>query len=62
MCGAKGYVRLAPNSDRESGFPHKVMSALPLKADICSGHDRCPETKDRAVSSVLNQIVIDDMA
>jgi hypothetical protein len=25
-----------PNSDRKSGFPHKVMSALPPKADVCS--------------------------
>jgi len=29
------HVRFAPNSDRESGFPQKVMSALPLKADMC---------------------------
>jgi len=28
-------VRFTPNSDRESGFPHKVMSALPQKADMC---------------------------
>jgi hypothetical protein len=33
--GAKSYVRFGPNSDRESGFPHKVMSALPPKADMC---------------------------
>jgi hypothetical protein len=26
---------LYPNSDRESGLPHTVMSALPLKADVC---------------------------
>ena len=26
---------LPPNSDRESGFPQKVMSALPPKADMC---------------------------
>ena len=32
----KAYVRFTPNSDRESGFPHKVMSALPPKADMCS--------------------------
>src|SRR4029450_12201107 len=25
-----------PNSDRKSGFPHRVMSALPPKADTCS--------------------------
>jgi hypothetical protein len=28
MCIAIGYVRFAPESDRESGFPHKVMSAV----------------------------------
>ena len=31
----KAHVRFTPNSDRESGFPHKAMSALPLKADMC---------------------------
>ena len=36
MCGAKRYVRFAPESDRESRHPQRVMSALPLKADICS--------------------------
>ena len=38
-CGhmqCKRHVRFAPNSDRESGFPHKVMSALSPKADMCS--------------------------
>jgi hypothetical protein len=34
ICSAKGHVRFAPNSDRESGFPQTVMSALPLKADM----------------------------
>jgi hypothetical protein len=34
MCGAPTHVRFAPNSDRESEFPHKVMSALPPKADM----------------------------
>jgi hypothetical protein len=34
MCAAKGHVRFAPNSDRESGFPQTVMSALLPKADI----------------------------
>ena len=29
MCSALAYVRFTPNSDRESGLPHKVMSALP---------------------------------
>jgi hypothetical protein len=34
ICNAKRHVRFTPNSDRKSAFPHKVMSALPLKADI----------------------------
>jgi hypothetical protein len=34
MCSAKGDVRFTPNSDRESGFPHKVMSALPPKRPV----------------------------
>src|SRR5262249_892259 len=34
ICSAKGHVRFTPNSDRKSGFPHKVMSALPPKANI----------------------------
>jgi len=36
MCVAKSDVRFAPNSDRESGLPQPVMSALPPKADMCS--------------------------
>jgi hypothetical protein len=35
ICSAKGHVRFAPNSDRKSGFPQRVMSALLLKADMC---------------------------
>ena len=35
MCAAIRHVRFTPNSDGESGFPHRVMSALPLKADMC---------------------------
>src|SRR4029077_3252790 len=35
ICSAKGHVRFTPDSDRESGFPRKVMSALPPKADMC---------------------------
>ena len=35
MCSANLHVRFAPNSDRENGFPHKVMSTLPPKADMC---------------------------
>jgi hypothetical protein len=36
ICAAKSDVRFTPDNDRESGFPHKVMSALPPKADMCS--------------------------
>src|SRR5262249_7643712 len=34
------HVRFTPNSDRESGLPKTVMSALPPKADMCGalGH------------------------
>jgi len=35
MCVAKTYVRFAPESDRESRHPQRVMSALPPKADMC---------------------------
>jgi hypothetical protein len=35
ICSAKERVRFTPNSDRESDFPHKVMSALPPIADMC---------------------------
>jgi hypothetical protein len=35
MCTAKSDVRFTPNSDRESEFPQKLMSALPPKADMC---------------------------
>src|SRR5262245_42376220 len=35
MCVAKSDVRFTPNSDRESEFPQKAMSALPPKADMC---------------------------
>jgi hypothetical protein len=35
MCAAKSDVRFTPNSDRKSGLPQIVMSALPRKADMC---------------------------
>jgi len=35
MCTAKRHVRFTLDSDRECGFPQRVMSALPLKADMC---------------------------
>src|SRR5262245_64664460 len=34
-CAAKGHVRFASISDRKSELPHKVMSTLPPKADMC---------------------------
>jgi hypothetical protein len=38
MCNAPSHVRFAPNSDRKSGNPQTVMSALPLKADMCGAN------------------------
>ena len=35
ICSATADVRFTLNSDRESGFPQKAMSALPPKADMC---------------------------
>ena len=35
ICGAQSHVRFTPNSDRKSGLPHNLMSALPPKADMC---------------------------
>src|SRR5262249_5819022 len=35
ICGAKGLVRFTPDSDRESGLPQTIMSALPPIADMC---------------------------
>jgi hypothetical protein len=35
---AKGHVRFTPDSDRESGFSQKAMSALPPKADMCGAN------------------------
>ena len=35
MCSATADVRFTLNSDRESGFSQKAMSALPPKADMC---------------------------
>src|SRR5215510_15996687 len=36
ICSAISDVRFAPNSDHESRHRQTVMSALPLKADMCS--------------------------
>jgi hypothetical protein len=38
LCNAPTHVRFTLNSDRESGLPHTVMSALPLKADVCDAN------------------------
>src|SRR5262245_12374530 len=35
ICSAQAHVRFTPNSDRESGLPQIIMSALPPKADMC---------------------------
>ena len=35
ICAAQTDVRFTPNSDRKSGHVPMVMSALPLKADMC---------------------------
>ena len=35
---AATHVRFTPNSDRESGHPQEVMSALPPKADMCTAN------------------------
>jgi hypothetical protein len=35
MCSAIGHVRYYPNNDRRSGHRQTIMSALPLKADMC---------------------------
>jgi hypothetical protein len=44
--------RFTPDNDRESEFPHKVMSALPPESDILAydsrptGSDPCQKTRD----------------
>src|SRR5262249_40572809 len=56
ICAPKNKIRFSRNSDRKSGFPYKVMSALPPKADMCSAlayvcfgpkADSCTAKKDR---------------
>src|SRR5262245_3604488 len=36
LCPDAADVRFTPNSDRKSGLPQTVMSALPPKADMCT--------------------------
>jgi hypothetical protein len=38
ICAATSNVRSTPNSDRKSGHRRTVMSALPLKADMCGAN------------------------
>ena len=47
MCSAPTYVRFTPNSDRKSGPRQKVMSALPLKADITNLFDHIVGTRQQ---------------
>jgi hypothetical protein len=35
MCAAKGHVRFSPIATAKADMPQMVMSALPLKADMC---------------------------
>jgi hypothetical protein len=52
---AKSDVRFTPESDRESGFPRKVMSALSPKADMCSALAHVcfgPKAESVAISAV----------
>src|SRR5262245_42501964 len=53
ICTAPAHVRFTPNSDRESGLPAKVMSALPPKADVCgaTGDVRYGPIADMAISN-----------
>jgi hypothetical protein len=52
ICSAKGYVRFAPNSDRESKFPQTVMSALPSKADMCGANRHVLPEADKQTHSL----------
>jgi|GEM_PF-2931961 len=42
ICTAIGHVRFTPNSDRESGFPQRVMSALGRHSDASNSHRTSP--------------------
>ena len=62
LCNALTRVRFTPNSDRESGLPRKVMSALLPKADMrvaqANVHGRRPLT-DRRPSPTSVRLVSD---
>jgi hypothetical protein len=56
MCGATGDVRFTPNSDHESRHQQRVMSALPLKADMCGARAHVgygPEADIRALTGLV---------
>jgi hypothetical protein len=59
MCSAKGHVRFALNSDRESVFPKRSLSALALEADMCSAlaHVRFGPKADIPTSIGTDQLV-----
>src|SRR5262245_26391070 len=54
ICSAPTHVRFTPNSDRKSRHAQMVMSALPLKADMCGatrGQKRTWRSLDQFVGS-----------
>jgi len=58
MCTAKRHVRFTLDSDRECGFPQRVMSALPLEADMCSAQANVgygPKAYITKIFSCLNE-------
>jgi hypothetical protein len=64
MCSANTHVRFTPNSDRKSGFPHKTMSALPPKADMCGalGHVRFGPIADIVLNRTPQERSLTDRA
>src|SRR4030095_11457118 len=56
ICSAIADVGFPPNSDRKSGLPQKVMSALPPKADMC-GAARDVRYGPKADIALLNHLV-----
>jgi hypothetical protein len=59
ICSAKRHVRFTLNSDRESGFPKKVMSALPPKADMCGAleHVRFGPIADSCSAAIIVRLL-----
>src|SRR5262249_35276394 len=54
ICNANRHVRFSPNSDGESEFPQKVMSALPPKADMCRTCARALHTYSITSSAIAS--------